>query len=128
MVLLEEVRFDEAGIEGDAHRAEGSIRSVLLEDLEVLRDLGLEPGIIKENVTMEGVGVNELAPGTRVTLGEVVLEITKNAGPCERMEEIRTGLRAELEGRRGVLARVVVPGVARVGDAVRVETVEVAGA
>jgi MOSC domain-containing protein YiiM len=34
------------------------------------------------------------------------------------MEAIREGLRAELEGKRGMLARVVEPGEVAVGDSV----------
>jgi MOSC domain-containing protein YiiM len=36
--------------------------------------------------------------------------------PCELMEEIRPGLQAELEGRRGMLARVLKTGALSVGD------------
>ncbi len=36
--------------------------------------------------------------------------------PCERMEAIRPGLRQELKGRRGMLARIVEGGTVRVGD------------
>jgi MOSC domain-containing protein YiiM len=128
MVPLDAAAFDEAGLEGDAHRSPGSPRSVLLEDLEVLRELDLVPGQVKENVTLEGVGVNGLAAGTRLRIGEVVLELTKECAPCTRMEEIRPGLRGRLQGKRGVLARVIVPGVAGVGDPVVVEDREVAQA
>jgi MOSC domain-containing protein YiiM len=127
MERLDEVRFDHEGMEGDAHRAPNSIRQVLLEDRETLDALGLAPGVVKENVTVEGLGVNSLPVGTQVFLGDVVLEITKEAGPCSRMEEIRPGLQAELEGCRGALARVVVPGTVRVGDPAHVEQLEVAG-
>ena len=40
------------------------------------------------------------------------------------MDEIRDGLRAELEGRRGMLARVVEGGTIGVGDAIRIEQSE----
>jgi MOSC domain-containing protein YiiM len=128
MVPLEVAAFDEAGIEGDAHRSPGSVRSVLLEDREVLEELGLAPGQIKENVTLGGVGVNALEPGTRLRIGDAVLELTKECAPCTRMEEIRPGLQERLRGRRGVLARVVEPGTARIGDPVHVLDPEVAGA
>jgi MOSC domain-containing protein YiiM len=113
--------FDMDGLLGDAHRAPGSIRQVLLEDVETLEALGLQPGRVKENVTLRGVGVNELPAGTRLTFGDVTLEITKECAPCDRMEEIRSGLKVELVGRRGVYARVTAPGRVRVGDPVSVE-------
>src|SRR5207249_3281227 len=105
-----------------------SIRSVLLEDAEVLTELGLVAGQVKENVTLSGVGVNALAPGMRLRLGGVLLELTKECSPCARMEEIRPGLQERLQGRRGVLARVIEPGTTRVGDPVQVLAPEVAGA
>jgi len=36
--------------------------------------------------------------------------------PCHRMDELRDGLRAELQGKRGMLARVVESGEVAVGD------------
>ena len=36
--------------------------------------------------------------------------------PCHRMDELRDGLRAELQGKRGMLARVVESGEVVVGD------------
>jgi len=128
MVVLEDAVFDAAGLEGDAHRSAQSIRSVLLEDIEDLVELGLEPGQVKENVTLEGVGVNALQPGTRLRMGGVILELTKECAPCSRMEEIRPGLQERLQGRRGVLARVIQPGTTRIGDPVQVLAPEVAGA
>jgi len=128
MVPLEVAVFDGAGLEGDAHRGADSIRSVLLEDAEVLAGLGLEAGQIKENVTLTGVGVNALPAGTRLRFGEVVIELTKECAPCARMEEIRPGLQERLQGRRGVLARFVEPGTTRVGAPVQVLAAEVAGA
>jgi MOSC domain-containing protein YiiM len=121
MEALQEARFDQAGIDGDAHRAPESIRQVLVHDHEVNEELGLTDGTIKENVTLAGVNVNELPYGTRLALGEVVLELTKECAPCSRMEEIRTGLQQRLVGRRGALARVVTPGTVRVGDQVRLD-------
>ena len=35
--------------------------------------------------------------------------------PCERMDELRPGLRQELEGKRGMLARVLKSGELTVG-------------
>jgi MOSC domain-containing protein YiiM len=36
--------------------------------------------------------------------------------PCELMEEIRPGLQAELEGKRGMLAKVLTTGRVSQGD------------
>ena len=56
--------------------------------------------------------------GQRVRVGEALFEITMVCDPCERMDQLRTGLRALLEDRRGMLAHVVEGGEVAVGDSV----------
>src|SRR2546423_2435301 len=104
------------GIEGDKHAVATSDRQVLLADQEALDEVCVEPGTIKENLTVEGLHVMGLPAGTRVRLGNsAVLEITKVCEPCFRMDEIRMGLKGELVGRRGMVARVVNGGAVAVG-------------
>ena len=113
------------GIEGDKHASAASKRQVLLADKEALDAVGVLPGTIKENVTVEGVDVMSLPAGTRIRLGQsAMLEITAVCEPCFRMDEIREGLKAELEGRRGMVSRVVKGGTIKVGDAIAIEQSE----
>jgi MOSC domain-containing protein YiiM len=56
--------------------------------------------------------------GQRVRVGQAVFEITMVCDPCQRMDDLRQGLRAELDNKRGMLARVVESGEVAVGDAV----------
>jgi MOSC domain-containing protein YiiM len=113
------------GIEGDKHASASSKRQVLLADKEALDAVGVLPGTIKENVTVEGVDVMQLPAGTRVRLGRsAVLEITAICEPCFRMDEIREGLKQELEGRRGMVSRVIQGGSIGVGDSITVERAE----
>ena len=98
---------------------------MLLVDREALDALGLLPGTIKENVTVEGLNVMSLAPGTQIRLGsDAVLEITSVCEPCFRMDEIRMGLKGELVGRRGVNAVVVHGGTINVSDPIAIEAVQ----
>jgi MOSC domain-containing protein YiiM len=113
------------GIEGDKHASAASKRQVLLADKEALDAVGVLPGTIKENITVEGVDVMRLPAGSRVRLGRsAVLEITEVCEPCFRMDEIRDGLKLELEGRRGMVSRVVRGGIINVGDPITVERSE----
>ena len=113
------------GIEGDKHASAASKRQVLLADKEALDAVGVLPGTIKENVTVEGVDVMRLPSGSLVRLGRsVVLEITAVCEPCFRMDEIRDGLKQELEGKRGMVSRVVRGGIINVGDPITVERSE----
>ena len=113
------------GLDGDKHAVAASDRQVLLADKEALDAVGVLPGTIKENVTVEGLNVMQLPVGSRVRLGRsAVLEITKVCEPCFRMDEIRDGLKLELEGRRGMVSRVVQGGTISVGDSITIERSE----
>jgi MOSC domain-containing protein YiiM len=113
------------GLEGDKHASAASKRQVLIADKEALDAVGVTPGTIKENITVEGLNAMRLPPGSRVRLGEsAVVEIASICEPCFRMDEIRDGLRLELEGRRGMLATVVAGGTISVGDRITIEQQE----
>ena len=117
---LEESELLDGGLPRDAHFAPESIRQLLLIEAETLEALGVEPGTVKENLTLEGVALMGLPAGTLLEVGDAEIEVTKECEPCSRMDEIRDGLRTELVGRRGMLARVTRPGTVRRGDRVRV--------
>jgi MOSC domain-containing protein YiiM len=108
------------GLEGCAHARPGNKRQVLFASSEHLEAVGVDPGRIRENFTVAGEDVQAWPVGQRVRVGNAVFEITMVCDPCERMEAIRPGLRAELEGRRGMLARVVEEGEVAVGDLVEI--------
>ena len=118
MEALEAAEVVEDGVEGCAHRRAGK-RSVLFVAAEDLDAVGVGPGVIRENFTVRGADVMRWPIGQRVAVGEAEFEVSMVCDPCHLMEEIRPGLQAELEGRRGMLASVVTPGRVTVGDAVR---------
>jgi MOSC domain-containing protein YiiM len=103
------------GLEGCAH-ANPPKREVLFVSKEHLDSVGVDPGAIRENLTVEGDDVEQWPIGQRVRAGEALFEITMVCDPCHRMDELRQGLRAELDGKRGMLARVVEGGEVAVGD------------
>lgn len=107
------------GLDGDAHARAGSQRQVLLIESETLSEFGVEPGALKENITTAGIALAALAPGTQLRVGGAVLEITMDCAPCAFVDTVQPGLRAKVQGRRGMLARVLEGGSIRVGDAVR---------
>jgi MOSC domain-containing protein YiiM len=109
------------GLEGDRHAKANSKRQVLLMEAEILEKLDLRVGDVKENITTRGLALMSLPIGTRLRLGEAVLEITGECHPCSRMEDLRPGLLQEIGGQRGMLARVAQSGTLHVGDAIIVE-------
>ncbi len=106
------------GLDGCAHARPGSGRQVLLVDRETLEAMDLTPGMIRENITTDGINVNSLAVGQELRIGEARLQVSMVCHPCDQMEKIRPGLRRELYGRRGMLCRVLKGGVIRRGDAI----------
>ena len=114
--------IDGFGIEGDRHATSEGVRAgrqILLMDEETLEAFGLSPGDVRENVTTSGPDWSG-SDGQRLALGdEVLLDITEHCTPCARMEELRPGLRTEIEGRRGMLASVARGGTVSVGDSIR---------
>ena len=103
------------GLEGCAH-AHPPKREVLFVSKEHLDSVEVDPGAIRENITVEGDDVEKWPIGQRVRAGEAEFEITMVCDPCHRMDELREGLRAELQGKRGMLARVTQSGEVAVGD------------
>ena len=89
---------------------------MLLADAETLAVFQLAPGIIRENITTEGLDVNGLAIGQKLRVGEVALEVSAVCDPCEQIEALRPGLQTEMRGRRGMFCRVLKGGPLRRGD------------
>lgn len=102
------------GLEGDRSRRPN--RAVLLMEQEGLERFGLAPGAVREQITVRGITLADLAPASRLKVGTAVLETGGMCAPCERMNELKAGLRAELEGRRGRFFRIVEAGGFAVGD------------
>jgi MOSC domain-containing protein YiiM len=76
------------------------------------------PGQMGEQLVLDGLDVDALAPGDKIQIGAAVIELVKARSGCERFEHIQTLPRAGT--RLGYMARVAVAGEIRVGDAVAV--------
>jgi MOSC domain-containing protein YiiM len=109
------------GFRGCIHWRPGSKRQVSLIGRETLHKLGVAPGMVKENITTQGMDLQALSTGQILRVGEqCVLEITGPCHPCARMDEIRMGLQEKLRGQRGWLCKVNVGGRIRRGDGIEV--------
>ena len=114
------------GIEGDVH-AHRSSRAVLVIDRATLDALDLEPGDLREEITIEGLpGVTNLPVDSDLRVGGVTLRVNGACEPCTHIGELlgKTDpeeFRQTLIGRRGALCTVVeATAPIRVGDAVEV--------
>jgi len=108
--------IENSGLEGCAHARPNGKRQVLLVDIETLREMDLAPGIIRENITTEGLDVNGLALGQKLRVGDVELVVSVVCEPCEQIEALRTGLMEAMVGKRGMLCRVLSGGTIKAGD------------
>jgi len=108
------------GLEGDASFGQPR-RHVLLVDQAILEEFNLQPGQTRENIVLAGLSLTGLEAGTRLRVGEAVLEVTGGGTTCGLMDSIRPGLREAIRGQRGLLARVDKGGRIGVGDVVTLE-------
>ena len=122
-VGLAEARFVEnLGIEGDFH-AKGGERQVSLLFAESREfDASTEQGLclkrFKENLKIRGSVSPDIKPGTRLSAGEAVLEISGETKHChEECALYKAGKRCKLAGLN-LFARVVKGGFVRVGESV----------
>jgi MOSC domain-containing protein YiiM len=132
---VDEARVTAAGIDGDGHRNTryhgGPDRALCLYSIERIRALAAEghpivPGSIGENVTIEGLEWSDVAPGTRMRLGErVVIEVTRYTSPCFNITASFTDgdysrvSQKQQPGSSRVYARVLMEGVIRRDEPVK---------
>jgi len=113
------------GLEGDSHAAR-SKRAVTIVDRSTHDAVGVKPGDLREQITVEGLpDLGSLAQGTRLRIGAITLRVNGPCDPCEHIGEMNDRdpqeFRARLEGRRGLVCNVVAAdGPVRVGDGVSV--------
>ncbi|WP_394652985.1 MOSC domain-containing protein [uncultured Sphingomonas sp.] len=133
MEVIEHARVTpETGIAGDfrgAMRGKPYKRQVTLIErsdwdaamAEVGHSIGWQER--RANLLVDGLDLPQ-TKGVRLRIGaDVVLEITRETDPCERMEGLAEGLRAALtpDWRGGACAMVVTGGEIAVGDEIRIE-------
>jgi MOSC domain-containing protein YiiM len=112
------VRAVDGGFLGDHHTGHSKRRQILLMFGNVLDELGVELGLIYENVVVDGLDVMALQEGQLLRLGGALVMVTVPCEPCIQMERVRKGLQDALDNRRGMFVKVVTPGTVRVGDVV----------
>ena len=109
------------GFKDCLHGQIGSLRQILMMEQETLEEFGIAPGRSKESITTYGIALGTELIGQRLRVGEAVLEVTEPGTTCHLLDEIREGLQADIEGRRGLFCRVVKSGRIRRGDRIEIE-------
>jgi len=130
---LQSCLISEKGLAGDRQRDleyhGGPMRAVCVYSQELIDSLRAEghpisAGTIGENFTVSGVPWSEMIPGAQFDVGEVRIELTDYAAPCNNIaasfRDRRTG-RVSQKAHPGwsrLYARVLKEGTVRIGDSV----------
>ena len=112
------------GIEGDAHAGDWHRQVSLLgdESVDKLRHIlpDLPPGAFAENILTRGITLYELPIGTRLRVGETVLEVTQIGKECHEACAIRQKTGDCVMPREGIFAIVLEEGIIKAGDRVEI--------
>jgi Uncharacterized protein conserved in bacteria len=114
--------IEDFGIEGDAHGGKG-IRQVSLLGVESLNKFrehtnikGLCSGKFAENITTEGITLYKLPIGTKLKIGEALLEVSQIGKECHGGCEIRNTVGSCIMPKEGIFAKVIKGGKIKAGD------------
>lgn len=135
------------GVEGDYHAGEYvrhrylakkdptriNLRQLLLADTLIFQEVAkkgieLKPGMLGENMVLEGVNVMELPIGALIEIGDSLLEITEIRNPCHQLSDLYPGLLKAVVSKEngvvrknaGMMAKIIKGGKVKTGMAVRV--------
>ena len=112
------------GIVGDAHAGDWHRQISLLaeESVDKMRALlpDLQPGAFAENVNTRGLELKTLPIGTRLRLGETVVEVTQIGKECHSDCEIKRLTGKCVMPTEGIFAVVVKEGTVRKGDEIEI--------
>lgn len=109
----------EHGIAGDAHAGDWHRQVSLLaqESIDKMRAMGLDvsAGDFAENITTAGIDLVSLPVGSRLALGEVLLEVTQIGKECHTRCAIYYQAGDCVMPKEGIFARVLKGGVVAAG-------------
>ncbi|HEY3308008.1 MAG TPA: MOSC domain-containing protein [Desulfuromonadaceae bacterium] len=112
------------GLVGDAHAGEWHRQVSLLasESIDKMRKLGLnvDSGDFAENITTTGIELVTLPIGTRLEVGEALLEVTQIGKECHTRCAIFYQAGDCVMPKEGIFAKVITGGFVKPGDELRV--------
>ena len=113
------------GIEGDAHAGNWHRQVSLLADesIEKMRAMGIEdlsPGKLAENITTQGMELATLPIGTRLKIGDTLMEVTQIGKECHQHCQVYHQVGMCVMPTEGIFARVIHEGLIRAGDEITV--------
>ena len=112
------------GLKGDAHSGNWHRQVSLLaqESIDKMSAKGileLTSGKFAENLTTEGIELFTLPVGTKMEIGEVLMEVTQIGKECHRGCQIMKMVGDCIMPREGIFTKILRDGVIRPGDEIR---------
>ena len=109
------------GVVSDAHADSETHRQVSLlamESIDKMQGKGivLKPGDFAENITTEGIDLTTLPIGTRLEVGQALLEMSQIGKECHAGCAIRDQVGDCIMPREGIFAKVIRGGEIKAGD------------
>ncbi|MCL2608604.1 MAG: MOSC domain-containing protein [Treponema sp.] len=112
------------GLQGDAHAGNWhrQVSMLSLERIDAFRATGakVEFGDFGENIVGEGIDFAGLPVGTRLRMGDALLEISQIGKECHERCAIYYSMGDCIMPRDGVFAKVITGGTVRNGDTISV--------
>lgn len=112
------------GIEGDAHAGfiHRQVSLLAVESIERMRALGVKagPGDFAENLTTENINLLALPIGTRLKIGDAVLEISQIGKECHTRCAIYYQAGDCVMPKEGIFAIVITGGIVKAKDKIEV--------
>ena len=133
------------GVEGDYHAGQyvrhrylakkdpgkPNLRQVLVADTSIYADISAQgiigkPGMLGENILVDGIKVMTLSIGTQLEIGETLLEVTEVRNPCYQLNEMHPRLlkavcskvHGQVRRNAGMMACILKGGYIHPGDPV----------
>lgn len=112
------------GLEGDAHAGfmHRQVSLLALESIEKMQKMGLDvhPGDFAENLTTQGLELPSLPIGTKLKIGDVLMEVSQIGKECHTRCNIYYQAGDCVMPKEGIFAIVLTGGQVAVGDTLEV--------
>ena len=118
-----EIFADKQGVQEDKFYAKEVNRSVLIASMEsyelaIKSGIDVPKGSLGENILID-INPYFLSVGSKIEIGDVILEITQNCTICNSLAKVDENLPEILKSDRGIFAKTIKSGKIRKGDIVK---------
>jgi MOSC domain-containing protein YiiM len=113
------------GLVGDAHagnwhRQVSLLAAESIEKTKLVDKKGECIGMFAENLTTKGLILHEMPVGTRLKIGETIMEVTQIGKECHHGCAIKEIVGDCIMPREGIFTKVITPGWIRTGDNIEI--------